>query len=886
MHHALSREEVFKKLSSSEKGLTSQQAKERLKKYGKNVIKETNKLQPIKILIEQVKSFLIYVLFIAAVISFMLGHMIDAFVILAIVLINTAIGFFQQYKAEKAIIGLRKLLVQTSMVVRDGKHTEIPSAQIVPGDILIFDAGDKVNADCRILASDDLKSNEAILTGESLPIIKKPQKLAANTILAERINMLYTGTQVVAGSAKALVVSTGMNTEFGKIASKLQEIEIQKTPMQKRLDVFSKQISFIILGLVAVIFLLGVLKKTDILETFMVAVTLAVGAIPEGLPAVLAIAFAIASKAMSKKNVIIRKLPAVESLGSVSVICTDKTGTLTEEKMHVQEIFTNNQVHLKKAKEIFLKNKKINTKDAKELNLLLKTSILCSNARFELIDGKYKLSGDPTEEALLSASLDLGLNKKTLTTEEPSIKRYEFTSKRKMMSILRYSNKNRIMYSKGAAEKILSLSTHEMINNKIEKLTEKRRKHISSEIKKMESKALRVLGFAYKDFGVKENIEEKGLVFLGFAGMIDPPRKEVKQAIKDCKNAGIKVKVITGDAALTAKAIAKQIGIEGKTITGKELEKINDAVLMRSMKDIVIFARTTPHQKLRIAKILQQQGEVVAMTGDGINDVLALKAADIGISMGIRGTDVARDVSDVVLVDDNFASIVGGVRQGRKTYDNIKKFTKYMLSVNFDTILLVTLLTLMSFPLPILPLQILWKNIITDSFPALTLVLEKEEQVMKSKPRKEKSILSGISKFIILGGILNFLACAAVYFIGTGNNLPIDHIRTMVVTTGIVFELLFVYTCRSKKPLSLFKKKKDKSKEGTTLFSNKWLNYAILLGVVLHLILLYTPLATIFHVVPLALNDWLLILPFGISGLLIFEVVKYFRRKKLIKLEA
>ena len=479
------------------------------------------------------------------------------------------------------------------------------------------------------------------------------------------------------------------------------------------------------------------------------------------------------------------------------------------------------------------------------------------------------IMGDPTEQALLSNSLDLNLDKKLLTEQEPSVKKFKFDFKRKMMSILRDAGRTNILYSKGAPEKIIRASEFELVKGEIKRLSAKRKKELLNASKEMEKDALRVLGFAFKNFGKKSKVEEKGLIFSGLMGMIDPPRKEVKDAIARCRGAGIKVKIITGDSALTASAIAKQVGIEGQIVESKHLEKMSDEELKEKINDIVIFARATPHQKLRITKILQEQGEIVAITGDGINDVLALKSADVGIAMGQRGTDVARDVSDVVLIDDNFASIVDGVSQGRKAYDNIKKFIKYMLSVNFDTILLVGILSAFGMPLPILPLQILWKNLITDSFPAVSLVKEKGENVMQSRPRKEKSLLDGIWKFIILGGLLNFIACLSVYLVGINHGMAIEQVRTMVVTTGIVFELSFIYVCRSKKPL-----------KEIGIFSNKWLNIAFLTGILLHLALLYTPLALAFKVVPLTLNNWLFILPFGISGLILFEVGKYIRRKK------
>ena len=873
--YSKSKESIFNELKTSEQGLTTEQAKQRLKKYGKNILKKTHKLRPLKIFIQQFNSFLIYILIFAAIVSFLINHFIDGIVISAIIILNSLIGFFQQYKAEKAIKNLRKVLVPMSKVIRNNQFEIIPSSELVLGDIVVLNSGDKLNADCRIIESENLQTNEAILTGESLPVDKHSKKLLLNTILTERANMLFTGTQIVGGNSKAVVVSTGMNTAFGKIAGSLQDIEVQKTPMQKSLDNFSKQIGIFILIFVAFVGFLGITGKFDALTMFMIAIALAVSAIPEGLPAVLSLSFAISSLLMSKQKVIIRKLSAVESLGSVTVICSDKTGTITEEKMSVQEIFTNNKFYLKDKNNLFLGDKKILLNKNKELLQLFKISVLCNNARFELIDNKYVFFGEPTEEALLSASLEFGLNKKKMIEAEPSIKKFEFDSKRKLMSIARSNGRINVLYSKGAVEKILSISNSELINGQIKSLNEKRKKEILKSSKKMEHNALRVLAFAYKNFNKNEKLEEKAMIFVGLVGMIDPPRKEVKNAIKQCKEAGIKIKIITGDSVATAVAIAKKIGIKGKTITGEELEKMNDFDLLNSIDELVIFARTTPYQKLRITKILQQKQEIVAITGDGINDVLALKSADVGIAMGKRGTDVARDVSDIILVNDNFASIVEGVKQGRKTYDNIKKFTKYFLAVNFSEIFLILLALILGMLyghdkwfLPLLPLQILWINLITDSLPALSLVFENPEHVMKTPPRKEKSILENIWRFIIIAGIFAFAIKFVMYLIGIGNNFSIELTRTMVLTTAILFELFFVYTFRSNESLIKLKP-----------FSNKWLNYAILISLALHLLLLYTPLAKVFDVVPLTLNNWLLILPFAVSGLVVFEIGKLVKGK-------
>src|SRR3989339_316854 len=847
--YSKTKEEIFREFNSSANGLNQKEVDLKQEKYGKNVLKQTHKLRPLKIFFEQFNSFLIYILIIAAGVSFFIGHSTDGFVISAIVLLNAFIGFFQQLKAEKAIVNLRKLIIPISKVIRKNKLMEINSEELVPGDIIILEAGDKINADCRIIESENLQTNEAILTGESLPIDKWDILLKDSTIISRQSNMLFAGTQVIRGNSKAIVIATGINTVFGDLAETLQEIEITKTPMQKRLDNFSKQIGIVILLAVSVIILMGFMKQFDTLNMFMIAVALAVSAIPEGLPAVLAVSFAISSLLMSKQNVIIRRLPAVESLGSVTIICSDKTGTITEEKMEIREIFANNNFYIKNGKEIFLKDKKIDIEKNKELYQLIKTSLLCNNARFEENNGEYEVIGDPTEGALVLAGLDLGLNKKLLIDKEPSIQRFEFDSKKKMMSILRDNGRNKVLYSKGAPEKILQISSFELVNGQIKELTLKRRKELLNSSRKLEKDALRVLAFGYKNIPVKSKAKEGNLIFLGFAGMIDPPRKEVKNAIQECKNAGIKVKMITGDSALTAKAIAKEIGIEGEIISGEELEEMNDMTLTNRIDNISIFARITPSQKLRITKILQQKGEVVAMTGDGVNDVLALKSADVGIAMGKRGTDIARDASDIVLVNDNFASIVEGVKQGRKTYDNIKKFTKYFLAVNFSEIFLI--------------------NLITDSLPALALVFEKEENVMNTPPRKEKSLLDGIWKFVILAGILTFAIKLAIYLIEVSNTLSIDRTRTLILTTAIFFELFFVYSCRTESSLL---------KNG--IFSNKWLNYAVIISVILHLILLYSPLGIIFGVIPLTIKDWLFILPFVVSGLVIFEIGKLIRQKK------
>lgn len=863
-------EELLSDFNSKSEGISNKEAQKRLEKYGPNIIKKKRTFKPLKVIISQFNSFLIYILLVASAISFLIGHSVDGFVISGIIVLNVSIGFFQQYKAENAISKLRKLVVSKTRVVRDGKQMEILSEELVPGDIIIFEAGDKVNADCRIIESENLETNEAILTGESLPVSKDIKAIKKEVPLAKRSNMLFAGTGITRGTGKGLVVSTGTKTIFGEIAQNLQEIKEVKTPMQKKLDKFSKQVGFVILGLVAIVAALGFSDKFDLVEMFVMAVALAVSAIPEGLPAVLTIGFAIASVLMSKKNVIIRRLPAVESLGGVTVICSDKTGTLTEEKMTVEELFVNNKILIKKGKEIFLGNKKINLEKNKELIKLVETSILCNNARFEKEKEDYTFIGDPTEISLLESSISLGFNKKELIEQNPSIKKIEFDSVRKMMSIVRINDDVKTMYSKGAMVKIIERSTKELINGKEKKITKERKKELIEFSKEMESKAYRVLAFAKKHVKNKKDEDENNLTFLGFMGMIDPPRMEVKSAIKECRNAGIAVKIITGDSAITAKAIAEKIGIKGKVISEEDLNAMTDEELESQIYDISIFARMTPKQKLRVTKTLQKLGETVAITGDGVNDVLALKSADVGVAMGIRGSDVSRDVADIVLMDDNFNSIVEGVKQGRVTYDNVKKFTKYLLAVNLGEIFLVLFALLFGMPLPLTALQILWINIAGDAFASLTLAFEKDYGVMKRKPNEDKSMLSGVWKFLVVAGIIGFGIKLAVYLISMSRNLAIEEVRSLVLTTAVFYELFFIYAVRS-----------DKSLKEIGVFSNKWMNIAVLASFLLHLALLYTPMRSIFNLVPLTFENWLFIFPFIISGLVIFELGKII--KKYIK---
>jgi len=858
--HALSVKEVIGKLNSDEKGLSEEDVRERVKKFGENRLKKTTHFNGLKVFLEQFKSFLIIILILAALLSFFMRSSVDAIVIVAILLLNAGLGFFQEYKAEKAIEELRKMMVNEVKVIRDGKIVIIDSKKLVPGDILILSEGDKIMADARLLKVDGLKINEASLTGESVPENKIINKLGFSLPLADRTNMIYQGTQVVSGSGKAIVVDTGMNTELGKISELVQEVKPEKNPFKDKLDRFAKKIGIFIIILSVIIIVLLIMTGSEVLESLLVAVSLAVSAIPEGLPAVISLGLAFATRKMIKKNVLIRKLPASETLGRVTVICTDKTGTLTEEKMTVSSVYTNGKIILHP--EGLREDKK----------MVFKIGVLCNNARYENSkEGRYYV-GDPTETALIVSAEKNALDKKKLTEQNLKVREFAFDSNRKMMSVIRETDKKLVSYVKGAPEKIIENCDYEFINGRKIKLSKKDKIRLTKIYETFASHGLRVLGFAYKEVreGADQNQAESELIFTGFQGMIDPPRKEVKDAIRLCKEAGIKVIMITGDSKLTADAVAEEIGLNGESVESNQLQKMSDRELFDKIKNISVFSRISPKDKLRIVNILKKRNEIVAMTGDGVNDALALKRADIGIAMGIRGTDVARDASQIVLVDDNFASIVEGVKEGRRIYDNVKKFVKYLLTANFSQVFLVLIVTLIwrdPSLLPLLPLQILWINLVTDSFPALALSAEAMEiNIMKRKPSK-KGILNGITSFILIGGFIAFLIGFLFFYL---NMHDIDKARTMVVTSSVIFEMMLVFNCKSEE--SAFKK--------SGLFGNKYLVYAVLFSIGLHLIVLYTPLNSLFYFIKLGLNDWLMLVGVSFIGFLIMEVYKWKGRNK------
>lgn len=850
--HAQSSEEVLKNLRSSVSGLSEPEVQRRFSKYGKNVLRRFKSKSKFVIFLEQFNSLLVYILILAMVVSGIIGHYIDASVIGIIVILNAVIGFIQEYKAEAIIEKLRKSLRYKVRVLRDGVQKEIDSKFLVPGDIILLDAGDRVLADCRIIEQESLQVNEAVLTGESFPIEKNEKVLAKGVVLAERKNLLYAGTTIVRGKSTAVVVGTGHNTEFGKLADLVQTTTDDKMPLEIKINDFSKKISIAILIFVAFAFVIGIYSGIDKMEMFLVSVSLAIGAIPEGLPAIIAITLAVAIKQMQKVNTLIRKLPAAETLGRATVICTDKTGTLTEENLTVDKIYSGEIFSVNEIKKLDLRTEQI-----------LKIGILCNNAR----DENDVILGDPTEISLIGVAKNFGLNKKDLTGENVKLKEYPFESTRKMMSIIRQQGDIKTSYVKGAPLFVLEKCTREFVNGKIQLMDIRRRKELENISRKMEDEGLRVLGFAFRQVTkISLNDAENHLTFAGFVGMIDPPRKEVKEAVRDAIAAGIKIKIITGDSALTTRAIAKKIGIYGELIEGKELDRLPDDKWDEIVRDKTIFARITPQQKLKIVEVLEGQNEIVAVTGDGVNDILALKKADIGIAMGIRGSDVARDSSDMVLLDDNFASIIGAVRQGRRVFDNMKKSIKFLLAANVGEVFVVIISLLFGWPLIFLPLAILWMNLVTDSLPALALAVEPvEEKAMKNKPRKD-GLLKGIWQWILVAGVLMVIASLWVFNYGIVN-YNLETARTMAITTAIFFELFFAFSCKSDS--SLFK---------TGILNNKYLIYAVLISAGLHLVAVYTIVGSVFGFVALSGFQLGLSVLTGLSGLVVFEIWNLIRK--------
>ncbi len=853
----LEAKQVLKELQSSEKGLSEQEAQARLLRYGPNELKEEKRISRLEIFLNQFKSILVIILIGATVFSAVIGEVLDAAAIVAIVILNAIFGFFQEYKAEKAIEALKRLSSPESVVLRDGKKQTIASKLLVPGDIVVLEQGTKVPADLRILETTDLQIDESIITGESAPVTKKTE-IFRNSVLAERKNMAWMGTVVTYGRGVGVVAETGMKSEMGKIAHTIQEAGEESTPLQKKLGVFGKKLGLIIISICGIVILTGVLRGEPIFTMIITGIALAVAAIPEGLPAVVTITLALGLQKLSKNNAIIRKLPAVEALGSTTVICADKTGTLTKNEMTVRKIWHAGATisvtgeGYKPEGKFLACDKEISPSKDKTLELILRTASLCSNAELE----NGKVIGDPTEGALIVASQKAGLS----LAEFPRKKEIPFTSERKMMTTIHATpQKKTLACVKGAPEKILSLCTHSYSNGKPKELTPADRKKIIAANSNLTGEALRVLAIAYKEVRGSENDKsiESNLTFLGLVGMIDPPRDGVREDIATCRKAGIKVVMITGDHLNTAVAIAKEIKIidspEEKALTGEELDRMGEPELESIVEQVRVYARVNPEHKVRIVDAFKKKGHIIAMTGDGVNDAPALKKADIGVAMGINGTDVAKEASDMVLADDNFSSIVAAVKGGRQIYDNIKKFIQYMLSTNFGEVLIVFAAMLIGFTdpatgrvlLPLTAIQILWINLLTDGLPALALGSDPPaKNVMDRPPRSPKENILSKSMFIdicIVGAMM--LAGTLALF---SYNLHTGAVKAMTVafTAIVAFEMVRIQSVRSR--------------YGLSLFSNRKLILAMAITFALQAAVIYTPfLQPAFETTALDLLDWI-----------------------------
>ena len=861
MWETLRKEEVIRELKTDKKeGLNYEEVKIRQVKYGKNKLKDKPKESILTKFIKQFNDFMIIILIIASIVSAGISFFqhendyIDSVIIIAIVVLNAIMGVIQEEKAQKAIEALNKMTPPKAKVVRENKISEINAEELVLGDLIILEAGSYVPADCRLIESHNLKIEESTLTGETEPVLKDSDMICKRNIsLGDKLNMGFMASIVVNGTGKAIVTNIGMGTNVGKIANMIIENESPETPIQKKLGQVGKTLGIVCLAICLFIFVIGIIKNIDPIEMFMTSVGLAVAAIPEGLPAIVTIMLSIGVTKMAKKNSIIRKLPAVETLGSSSVICSDKTGTLTKNEMTVVEVNSRNQ------------------------DFALELATMCTDADLKYENGKYEISGEATEKAILNAGMKDGKNKIELYQKMPRVNEIPFSSERKMMTTIhRNGDKYRII-TKGAPDILIDRCTKEINSSSIGKA------NIKSNNLQMAKKALRVLAVAYKDIDrlpskIDSTSIEEDLIFVGLIGMIDPPRDNVKEAIRTCKHAGIKTVMITGDHIETAKAIAKDLGIlmpKDLTITGQELNNMAQEELERKIKDCSVFARVTPEHKVRIVKAWQKTGAVVAMTGDGVNDSPALKKADIGIAMGKNGTDVAKNAADMILADDNFVTIVEAVKQGRNIYDNIRKAIHFLIATNIGEIVVILLGIILGFKSPLLAIQLLWVNLVTDSLPAIAIGLEPpEENIMRRRPvNSKKSIFSdGLWGKIIVEGLMIGILTLVAFSIGN-KYYNLETGRTMAFISIGLLELVHSFNIKSEK--SILK---------TNIFENNFLILSFILGVFVQTIVVIIPtLASIFDLVSLNSTQWIITILISILPIPIIELQKWFNGVKFGK---
>ncbi len=860
-------------------GLTSEEVSTRLAEYGPNALTAKKGPSPWLLFFSQFNNFIIWVLIGAAAISGLLQEWIDTIAILAIVVLNAILGFIQEYKAEKSLEALKNLSVPMTKVYRQGRLVSLPSRDLVPGDLISLEAGDSIPADARLVSAFNVSSQEASLTGESTPVSKNLDVLMKETSLADRKNMVYQGTTVASGKGTAVVVATGMKTELGKIATLIQTTGVEVTPLQRRLEKLGKILVFVCLLIIALVFGLGLFQGAPLLEMFMTAVSLAVAAIPEGLPAVVTISLAFGVKKMVKRHALIRKLPSVETLGCATVICSDKTGTLTQNQMTVQKIWTGD--HLIEVSGVGYEPKGTLLFEGKELELeaqsavqeLLQAGILCNDATLQESEGVWDIIGDPTEGAILTVGKKGGEDREALESEYELLEELPFDSDRKMMSVLRQDTEDVTAFVKGAPDVVLSCCSQIQKNGTAISLQEKEQKEILEMNEQLAGQALRVIALAKRTYpslpkDVSPEHVEQELTFLGLVAMIDPPRPEAKAAVQVCREAGIHSVMITGDHKSTAIAIARELGLleEGmEALTGKDLDDISDVDLVQRVEKVAVYARVTAEHKMRIVKAWQLRGDIVAMTGDGVNDAPAIKQANIGVGMGITGTDITKEVSDMVVTDDNFASIVNAIEEGRGIYDNIKKFVNFLLLCNLAEVMVIALALFFNFHgaggeliLPLVAIQILWMNLVTDGLPAIAMGVDPvNPHVMKRPPRqKNEKILSlDVALNIFIGAIL--ICGATLFAFYWGLEKSVDLARTMAFTTLVMLQLTCVQMIRSLYSISIF--------------SNRFLLLAIASSILLQLVVIYTPLNIAFRTVPIGWTEWGLI---GGLSLLVFVLGK------------
>jgi Ca2+-transporting ATPase len=875
-----------------EKGLSVNAARNRLKLYGFNELVGKRGLTTWEMLIEQFKDFLVIILILASLVSILVGEVTDSIVIIFIVILNATLGVIQESRASKALEALKKMAAPKAKVLRDGNIFEIPARMLVPGDIVLIETGNFIPADLRLVESMNLKIDEASLTGESVPVEKNADIVFEDNEvpLGDRSNCAFMGTIVTYGRAKGIVVSTGMNTEIGLIAEMLESYQEGDTPLQKKLAQLGKILGLSSLSVCGIVFLLGLFRDVPILEMFMTAISLAVAAIPEGLPAIVTIVLALGMQRLVKRHSIIKKLHAVETLGSTTVICSDKTGTLTQNEMTVTKTFVNSKTFsisgegYKPFGDFTLGDIKIDPKQETDLMLLLTISAQCNDACLEDSSEKNKswhIIGDPTEGALIVAAAKAGINIDKITKSMPRLQEIPFDSDRKRMTTFHPENDGYVAYIKGAPDVILNLSTSIYKSGNIVPISDEDRETILTANHDMSTHALRVLAFAYRKFDampqeLRHEYIEKDMTFVGLIGMIDPARPEVKEAIKTCKDAGIRPVMITGDYKDTAVAIAKELGMmedETTVLTGAELEALSDDDLASVSEKVSVYARVSPVHKLKIIDAIKKNGNIVAMTGDGVNDAPALKKADIGIAMGITGTDVAKETAEMILTDDNFASIVAAVEEGRVIYSNIRKFIFFLLSCNIAEILIIFTSMLIGLPVPLKPIQLLWLNLLTDAFPALALGMEKKEpNIMKKAPRNPDEPIMDKRMRWQIAVHSSFMAAAVLVVFAYALKLTgcLESARTYAFATLIFSELLRAYTSRSE-TYSVFR---------LGLFSNKFMVGGTLISFLLLLTALYIPsLRSVFDTTFLSIYDWIIIVIFSLIPFAAAELSKIFLRR-------